>query len=131
MDGMGMAQSFVKKLNGFQVLMFQLMVNWWFGATYITRYIYICDIYIYIYFVFLYTPPKFNSSPLKMDGWKTSLSYWVSVTFQGRTVKLREGNWWFGALCFGILGVPLSNNPFHFRGSYESKPPGPKPTINH
>ena len=22
------------------------------------------------------TPPKFNSSPLKMDGWKTSLSYW-------------------------------------------------------
>ncbi len=32
---------------------------------------------------------------------------------------------------FGILGVHLSNNPFHFRGSQESKPPGPKPTINH
>ncbi len=26
-----------------------------------------------------------------MDGWKTILSYWVSVTFQGRAVKLREG----------------------------------------
>ena len=37
------------------------------------------------------TPPKFNSSPLKNGGWKTSLSYWVSVTFQGRTVKLRGG----------------------------------------
>ena len=30
---------------------------------------------------------KFNSSPLKMDGWKTSLSFWV--TFQGRAVKLQ------------------------------------------
>ena len=40
-------------------------------------------------------PSKFNidSSPLKNGGWKTILSYWVSVTFQGRTVKLREGNW--------------------------------------
>ncbi len=37
------------------------------------------------------TPPKFNSSPLKNDGWKTIHSYWVLVTFQGRTVKLREG----------------------------------------
>ena len=26
-----------------------------------------------------------------MGGWKTSLSYWVSVTFQGRAVELREG----------------------------------------
>ena len=34
--------------------------------------------------------------------------------------------WWFG-----ILGIPQSNNPFHFRGSQESKPPGPKPPINH
>ena len=25
----------------------------------------------------LYTPPKFNSFPLKNDGWKTILSYWV------------------------------------------------------
>ena len=30
-----------------------------------------------------HTPPKFNSSPLKNGGWKTSLSYWVSATFQG------------------------------------------------
>ena len=30
------------------------------------------------------TPPQFISSPLKNGGWKTiSLSYWVSVTFQG------------------------------------------------
>ena len=33
--------------------------------------------------------PKFNSLPLKNDAWKTILSYWVLVTFQGRTVKLR------------------------------------------
>ena len=26
-----------------------------------------------------------------MNGWKTILSYWVPVTFQGRTVKLQEG----------------------------------------
>ena len=38
-----------------------------------------------------YTPPKFDSSPLKNGGWKTILSYWVSVTFRGRAVKLREG----------------------------------------
>ena len=29
------------------------------------------------------TPPKFNSSPLKNGAWKTSLSYWLSATFQG------------------------------------------------
>ena len=29
------------------------------------------------------TPPKFNSSPLKNDGWKMILSYWVSAYFQG------------------------------------------------
>ena len=44
---------------------------------------------------FLNTPPKFSSSPLKNGGWKTSLSYWVSVTFQWRAVKLREGNSYF------------------------------------
>ena len=36
-------------------------------------------------------PRKFNSSPLKNGGWKTILSYWVPVTFQGRTVKFRGG----------------------------------------
>ena len=29
------------------------------------------------------TPPKFNSSPLKSGACRTSLSYWVSATFQG------------------------------------------------
>ena len=37
------------------------------------------------------TPPKFNSSPLKNDCWEMILSFWVSVTFQGRTVSFREG----------------------------------------
>ena len=32
-------------------------------------------------------------------------------------------NWWFGARWFGIRRVTLSTNPFHFRGSQESKPP--------
>ena len=32
-------------------------------------------------------PRKFNSSPLKNDGWKTILSFWVSAYFEGRTVK--------------------------------------------
>ena len=30
-------------------------------------------------------------APLKSRGWKTRLSYWGPVTFQGRTVELREG----------------------------------------
>ena len=34
------------------------------------------------------TSPKFNSSPLKMDGWKTSFSFWVWVTFQGKNSLL-------------------------------------------
>ena len=28
-------------------------------------------------------------------------------------------------------GAPKNPNPFHFRGFQESKPPGPKPTINY
>ena len=55
-----------------------------------------------------------------MDGWKTNLSFWVSVTFQGRADKLQGvgskstpwtnphfflvsswGPWWFGAVFFG------------------------------
>ena len=31
-------------------------------------------------------------SHLKMDGWKTILSFWVSAYFLGRTVSFREGN---------------------------------------
>ena len=39
------------------------------------------------------TPPKFKSefTPESHAGWKTSLSFWVSVTFQWRAVKLQEG----------------------------------------
>ena len=40
----------------------------------------------------LFTLPETNSSPLKMDGWNTSLSYWVSAYFQGQTVSFKEGN---------------------------------------
>ena len=29
------------------------------------------------------TLPETNSSPLRMDGWNTILSYWVSAYFQG------------------------------------------------
>ena len=36
------------------------------------------------------TPPKFNSSPLKLDGWKTMFLFGV-VTSQGRAVKLQVG----------------------------------------
>ena len=38
------------------------------------------------------TPPKFNSSPVKNGGWKTSLSYLGLGNFSGVfAVKLREG----------------------------------------
>ena len=36
-----------------------------------------------------YTPPKFNSSPLKTDGWKTRISFWGPGAFAG---KLHECN---------------------------------------
>ena len=38
--------------------------------------------------IFLGTAPKINSPPLKNGAWKTILSCWVLVTFQGRAVKL-------------------------------------------
>ena len=44
------------------------------------------------------TPPKFSSSPLKNGGWERILSSWVSVTFQGRTVKLREAKGFLGII---------------------------------
>ena len=40
----------------------------------------------------IYTLPKFNSSPLKNDGWKTILPFGM-VYFQGRTVKLPGGTY--------------------------------------
>ena len=42
-------------------------------------------------------------------------------------IELLVWGWWLG-----VRYVPLSNNPFQFRGSdSESKAPGPKPLINH
>ena len=46
------------------------------------------------------TPPKFNSSPLKNGGWKTTLSYWVLVTFQGRfLLNFRRVSQAMGSAC--------------------------------
>ena len=47
-------------------------------------------------------PRSLTARPWKMDGWKTILSYWVLLTFQGQTVKLR------GSVMLGFLGVHLS-----------------------
>ena len=49
---------------------------------------------------------KFNSSPLKNDCWKTRLSFWGPVYFQGRTVKLPGGKRWLK--CRSIQHVILS-----------------------
>ena len=35
---------------------------------------------------------KLTFSPLKMDDWKTILSFWGFAYFQGRTVSFREGS---------------------------------------
>ena len=53
----------------------------------------------------LLTTLKFNSSPLKNGGWKTILSYWVLVAFQGRAVKLPGG----------ITGAHLVVSKFFFQ----------------
>ena len=37
------------------------------------------------------TLPETNSSPLKIDDWKTILSFWVWAYFHGRTVSFGEG----------------------------------------
>ena len=51
------------------------------------------------------TPPKFNSSPLKNDGWEMILSSWGPAYFQGRTVSFREGS---------IFGFSSSRNELIF-----------------
>ena len=38
------------------------------------------------------TLPETNSSPLKMDGWNTILSYCVSAYFQGPNLSFREAS---------------------------------------
>ena len=50
----------------------------------------------------------------------------ISTGFYHSTSGL---NWWFGASWFGILGVNVSNHPFHKGIQSESKPPGPKPIV--
>ena len=49
--------------------------------------------------------PKFNSVPLKNDGWKTSLSYWVSVTFQGRLLFNFRG----GGIRYIGISLPIGS----------------------
>ena len=51
---------------------------------------------VYMLYHAISTPPKFNSSPLKNNAWKTILSFWGSAYFQGRTVNFqgRKGGMW-------------------------------------
>ena len=58
------------------------------------------------------TPPEFNSSPLKKDAWKTILSYWVSVTFQGLLL-----------LNFGGVGTFFLARKIHRLPQMLQKPP--------
>ena len=55
-----------------------------------------------------YTLPKFNSSPLKNGGWKTSLSYWVLVTFQGLSLLNFGGVHFPSIQKLGDLGIDAS-----------------------
>ena len=70
--------------------------------------------------------------PLKSYPWKVTEtqkeagSSSFHTIFQGRTVKLRGGNRWFGARWFGILGVQPSNNPFSFSGIPGIQTTGPQ-----
>ena len=64
-------------------------------------------------FPHLFTPPKFDSTP--PEKWwerKTILSYWVSVTFQGRTVKLQEGFVCY-LVSWKIATIRISDDLFH------------------
>ena len=46
---------------------------------------------------------QFNSSPLKMDGWNTILSYWGPGLFSGAfAVSFREGTLKYGSLEKGL-----------------------------
>ena len=55
--------------------------------------------------VMLVTLPETNSSHLKIDGWKTILSFGVWAYFQRRTVSFREGVWNIGVLDIYISWV--------------------------
>ena len=39
-----------------------------------------------------------NVLHLKMDGWKTILSFWVSAYFQVQAVSFREGSWYISTM---------------------------------
>ena len=54
------------------------------------------------------TLPETNSSPLKMDGWNTILSYWVSAYFQGRLL-LNFGRVSFWSFKGQVLPLNLSS----------------------
>ena len=64
------------------------------------------------------TPLEFNSSPLKNDGWKTILSYWVYITFQRQTDKLQWGRLSVSACA---LTLSVSNMAFRTTGVTEAK----------
>ena len=51
------------------------------------------------------TPSKFNSSPLKINDWKTILSFWGPAYFQGRTVKFTRCNSCLIQFDEGILSI--------------------------
>ena len=64
------------------------------------------------------TLPKFNSSPLKNKAWKTLFVLGKTVTFQGRTVKLRGCSSSFVSRIQPIddtIPVPPFHLPLHFR----------------
>ncbi len=70
-----------------------------------------------------HTLPETNSSPLKMDGWNTILSYWVSAYIQGRNaVSFREGAWWIFTLNGLQVGPParVFNATAVFGASWDS-----------
>ncbi len=73
---------------------------------------YQCGESILVFWIHQFTLPETNGSPLKMDGWNTILSYWVSAYFQGLChVSFREGIWfdfvvrssWRCSLCCSIM----------------------------
>ena len=57
------------------------------------------------------TLPETNSSHLKMDGWKTILSFWGPAYFQGRTVSFREG-----IFCLQRKRLAPAWNILHWKG---------------
>ena len=76
--------------------------------------------------------PPFSILVAGMVAWCDRVREWTTrMYFSDYKTGQPLINCGFGAWWFGILGVPPKWHVFfHFRGSQESKPPGPKPTIN-